>query len=181
MLFRFELPTLTVAFMARMIRKAGPIFDRILDVFSVIACVVILSIMVAVSVKVVFRYFLLARLIGVDELAESALLYITFLGGAWLLRREGHVSIDILFIRLRKGARTLLTVITSLLGAAVSTILVYSGTIATIDVWRRGVFTPTILEVPKVAILCIIPLGSTLLAIQFLRRAWSGLRTKRDG
>ena len=59
-------------------------------------------------------------------------------------------------------------------------ILVYYGTVATLDTWQRGVFTPTILEIPKAAILCIIPIGSILLGIQFLRRAWTALRVK-DG
>lgn len=160
-----------------MLRKAATAVDRIFDVFGVLAGIVIVAIMVAISVKVVFRYFLLARLMGVDEIAESALLYISFLGAAWLLRREGHVSIDILFIRLKKRTQAILTVITSIIAALMSMILVYSGTMATIDTWQRGVVTPTILEIPKAAILCIIPLGSALLVIQFLRRAWSHLNT----
>lgn len=161
----------------KILSKAASIFDRILNLFGVLAGMVIVAIMLAVSIKVVFRYFLLARLMGVDEIAESALLYISFLGAAWLLRREGHVSIDILFIRLKKRTQAILTVITSIIAALMSMILVYSGTMATIDTWQRSVVTPTILEIPKTAILCIIPLGSALLVIQFLRRAWSHLNT----
>jgi len=67
----------------RMVKKVEFIFDFILDVFGFLAGMVIISIMVAVSVKVVFRYLLAARLLGVDEIAEIALLYITFLGSAW--------------------------------------------------------------------------------------------------
>ncbi len=164
-----------------MLRKVGTAFDRILDAFGVLAGIVIVAIMLAVSIKVVFRYFLLARLMGVDELAESALLYITFLGAAWLLRREGHVSIDMLFIRLRKKNQSRLSIVTSLIAAIISMILVYFGTMTTIDAFQRGVVTPTILEVPRSAILAIIPVGSALLTIQFLRRAWSHFRGNEHG
>jgi TRAP-type C4-dicarboxylate transport system permease small subunit len=162
------------------LRKVEFIFDRILDVFGLLAGMVLIAIMTAVSVKVVFRYLLMARLIGVDEIAEIALLYITFLGSAWLLKREGHVSIDLLFMRLEPKTQAKLTVITSLLGAVVSLVFVFYGAWATIDAWSRSIVTPTILELPKAAILAIIPLGSVLLVIQFLRRAWAWSTDKQD-
>lgn len=165
----------------KILSKAASIFDRILDLFGVLAGMVIVAIMLAVSIKVVFRYFLLARLMGVDELAETALLYISFLGAAWLLRREGHVSIDVLFTRLRKKTQSRLTIVTSLIAAVMSMILVYSGTLTTIDTWQRGVVTPTILEVPRSVIFAIIPVGSAMLTIQFLRRAWSHFRGNEHG
>ncbi len=162
----------------KIVRKAELIFDRILDVFGLLACMGIMAIMVAVSVKVVFRYLLVARLIGVDEITEIALLYITFLGAAWVLRREGHVNLDLLFIRLASKTQARLTVITSLFGAAVFLVFALIGTWVSIDAWQRGIVTPTILELPKAAILFIIPLGSALLAIQFLRRAWAWAKGK---
>lgn len=162
------------------VTKVELIFDRILDVFGLLAALVLIAIMMAVSVKIVFRYLLMARLIGVDEIAEIALLYITFLGSAWLLRREGHVNLDLLFMRLEPKIQAKLTVITSLLGAGFSMVFVLYGAWATIDAWRRGIVTPTILELPKAAILGIIPLGSLLLVIQFLRRAWAWGKGKRD-
>ncbi len=162
----------------KIVRKAGRIFDRILDVFGLLACMGIMAIMVAVSVKVVFRYLLVARLIGVDEITEIALLYITFLGAAWVLRRKGHVNLDLVFIRLASKTQARLTVITSLLGAAVFLAFALFGTWVTIDAWQRGIVTPTILEIPKAAILFIIPLGSLLLMIQFLRQAWASTQGK---
>ena len=164
----------------KVVRKAEYIFDRILDVFGLLAGMVLVAVMVAVSVKVVFRYLLLARLMGVDEITEIAMLYVTFLGAAWLLRREGHVNIDLLFIRLKQETQARLTVVTSLMGAAVSLVFVFYGVWATFDVWQRGIVTPTILEVPKAAILAIIPLGSILLVIQFLRQAWACGKGKND-
>lgn len=160
--------------------KIAGIFDRTVDVFSIIAAVLLIAIMLAVSVKVVFRYFLHTGLTGIDEISEIIMLYLTFLGAAWLLRRGGHITIDLLFVRLKPKAQVRLNVITSVLGIIICLILVWYGTLATVSFWQRGILTPTILEVPRALIIAIIPLGSLLLGLQFLRRAWLSGTGKLD-
>ena len=158
--------------------KIRRIFDRVLDVFGTLAALLLVTMMLAVSVKIFFRYSLHITMIGVDEMSEVTLLYITFLGTAWLLRREGHVTIDVFFIRLKPKNQTHLTVLTSILGAIICLVVVYFGVLATLDMAQRNVVTPTILELPRAAIVVIIPIGSLLLMIQFLLRAWSHLTGK---
>ena len=155
------------------------LFDRILNVSAVLGGLLLVLIMLAVSTKVVFRYFLHMGLLGVDEISEILLLCITFLGAAWLLRRGGHITIDLLFIRLKPKTQTWLNLITSVLGMIMSLILVWYGTAAIVSFWQRGVMTPTILELPRAATIAIIPVGSFLLGIQFLRRAWSCISEQR--
>ena len=158
--------------------KLRRVFDRILDVFAALAALLLIVMMLAVSIKIFFRYSLQTAIIGVDELSEVALIYLTFLGAAWLLRREGHVSIDMLFIRLRPKNQANLMILTSILGAILSLVLVIFGTLATLDTIERNVVTVTILEFPRAAILIIIPIGSLLLMFQFLLRAWSRITNK---
>lgn len=160
--------------------KITGIFDRTVDVFSIMGGVLLVAIMLAVSVKIIFRYFLHEAIVGVDEIAEISMLYLTFLGAAWLLRRGGHITIDLLFARLKPKAQARLNITTSVFGLFISLILVWYGTAATVSFWQRGILTPTILEVPRALIIGIIPVGSLLLAIQFLRRAWANLTGKLD-
>lgn len=160
--------------------KITGIFDRTVDVFSIMGGVLLVAIMLAVSVKIIFRYFLHEALVGVDEIAEISMLYLTFLGAAWLLRRGGHITIDLLFARLKPKTQARLNIITSVFGLFISLILVWYGTTATVSFWQRGILTPTILEVPRALIIGIIPAGSLLLALQFLRRAWANLTGKLD-
>ncbi len=163
-----------------MSKKVIGIFDRTLDLCSVSGGVLFIAIMLAVSVKVVFRYFLHIALVGTDEISEVTLLYITFLGTAWLLRKEGHVRIDILFIRLKPKTQARLNIITSVLGAIMCLVLVWYGTLATLGLWHRGIVTPTILELPRALTIAIIPVGSLLLSLQFMRRAWSYVTGKEQ-
>jgi TRAP-type C4-dicarboxylate transport system permease small subunit len=100
------------------------------------------------------------------------LLYVTFLGATWLLKREGHVSVDVVVERLNPRARLWFNVIISILIGALCLVMAFSGVSATLNVYRRGVFTVTTLEVPLALLVAVIPLGFFLLFIQFLRRAY---------
>ena len=151
--------------------RAGRIFDAVLDTGAVLAGALVLGAMLVTSVKVVFRYVLRQGLIGVDQLSGLLLLYIAFLGAGWVLRHEGHVTVDLLVGRLGPGARRRLEVVNSLIGAAICFVLAWYGTVEVVDSWRRGILIPAELEIPRVVNLAVIPLGCLLLALQFVRRA----------
>lgn len=151
--------------------RAARIFDAILDAGAVLAGVLVLAVMLVTSVKVVFRYVLRLGLIGVDQLSGAMLLYIAFLGAAWVLRRDEHVTIDLLVVRLSGPARRRLDAVTSVVGAAVCFVLAWYGTVEVADSWRRGILIPAEIEIPRVVNLVVIPLGSLFLGLQFVRRA----------
>jgi C4-dicarboxylate transporter DctQ subunit len=146
------------------------IFDHILNVMAFLAGLILVFIMVSVGLEVIMRYFFNRPLMWVTEVTECLLLYITFLGSAWLLREEGHVKVDILLNRLKPRAAAFLGIIGSLVGIFVSIIMTVYGLSVTWDYFKRGIYTPTAMEIPVSAILLIIPLGSFILSVQFLRR-----------
>lgn len=163
----------------RLQAKASHILDGILGSFSSLACALLIFIMLAVCAEIVMRYFLNAPILWVVEISEVILLYITFLGAAWLLRREGHVRIDMLLTRLPPKPQVLLNIITSTIGVLMWLALTWYSIVVTLDLFQRGVLTPTVLHLPRFAIILIIPVGSLLLAIQFLRRAGGYWKTWR--
>ncbi|MFC2013938.1 TRAP transporter small permease subunit [Chloroflexota bacterium] len=163
----------------RLFAKVSSIFDGTLNVFAYMAGCLILFIMLAIGFDVVLRYFLNRPIIWVGEISEYTLLYITFLATAWLLRREGHVRMDIVLRRLTPKTQSLVNLITSLVGAIICMAIVLYGTQTTWSHFQRGLFIPTHLEPPKFILLLIIPLGSFLLFIEFIRRAYSHLESWR--
>lgn len=159
-------------------RPSGPgaggawrLFDLIIDAGAVLAAVLLIAVMLMTTIKVVFRYGLHEGLIGIDQLSGTALLYITFFGAAWVLRREEHVSIDILLGALPLHTRRQLHVVSSLLGAVVCLCLTVFGTLEVISSLQRGIRIPAEIEIPRAVNLVVIPLGCFFLALQFLRRA----------
>ncbi len=167
----------------KLVRGVTAIFDSIVSLFGTLVVVLLIFMMLAVSTEVVMRYFLNRPPIWVIEVTEYSLLYITFLGAAWLLRKEGHVKVDLVLTRLKPGTQAFLNATTSALCAIACLILAWYGVKVTWDHFQTGYFLSTILRPPSFAIVLIIPVGSFLLFIQFLRRMYHYLeswRTSRE-
>lgn len=163
------------------IAKAGRTFDAILDAGGAISGVLLVVVMLVTSIKVFFRYVLQEGLIGVDQLSGTLLLWVTFFGAAWVLRREEHVTVDLLISHLGAKAQRWLTVINSLICAALCLTLTYFGTREVIESVERGILIPAEIEIPRVVNLYVIPLGCLLLLVQFMRRARLAWRGKAAG
>ena len=146
------------------------IFDRTLNIMTFLAGMLLIFIMLSVCLEVILRSFINRPQIWVTEVTECLLLYITFLGTAWLLREEGHVKVDVILNRLKPQTTAFLGIISSIMGVLVSITLTIYGFNVTWDYFQRGIYTPTALEIPVSAILLIIPIGSLMLFIQFIRR-----------
>ena len=134
------------------------------------AGILLVFIMLSVCMEVILRSFINRPQIWVTEVTECLLLYITFLGTAWLLREEGHVKVDVILNRLKPQTTAVLGIISSIIGVLVSITLTIYGFNVTWDNFQRSIYTPTALEIPVFAILAIIPIGSLMLFIQFIRR-----------
>ena len=146
------------------------LFDRLLDGLAVLASLMIVFTMIAVSLDVCLRFFFNAPLLGITEITEYMMLYTCMLGAAWLLRSDGHVSIDIVTNLLPGKARRGLLIATTLICAATCAYITYWGAVTTWDHFERGIRDFKILEIPKWTFLVSIPIGFTLLTIEFLRK-----------
>jgi TRAP-type C4-dicarboxylate transport system permease small subunit len=163
----------------KLVRKFINIFDRTLDLLALLAIVLIIFVMLAVDTEVVTRYFWGRPITGTLEVIAYCLLFITFLGTAWVLREEAHVRMDIVLTRLKLGTQHLLNIITSIISAAICFIIMWYGVRVTWETFQMGLRAATELETPEYLVLFIIPIGSFLLFIQFLRRTYGYLHSWR--
>jgi TRAP-type C4-dicarboxylate transport system permease small subunit len=155
----------------RLLGKLSAIFDTLVDTLSIVAGVLLISLMLATCLGVFFRYFLGRSILGLVDISEVLLLYITFLGAAWLLRKEGYVKVELLSDRLSPRTRAWLEIIISAICAICCLVVVRSGVQLAWDFVQRGVMTPGIIGLNRAWPIAIIPLGSLLLALQLLKRA----------
>ena len=166
-------------------KRAARVFDFVIDGGAVLAAVLLIAVMLTTTIKVVFRYGLEKGLIGVDQISGTMLLYIAFLGAAWVLKREEHVTLDIALNALRPKYRRQLLVSGSIVGGLVCLILSGVGTAEVISSLQRDIRIPAELEIPRAINLVVIPIGCLFLGLQFLRRAWrigrSSTWTPSDG
>jgi TRAP-type C4-dicarboxylate transport system permease small subunit len=153
--------------------KASAVFDFILGALVYVAAAILLFITLAVCWDVVARAAASRPLPWVLEFTEYGLLYMTFLCAAWVLRKEGHVTSDLLIGSLSKQKQIVMNTITSIMGALVCLVLTWFGTAVSLEKLQMGSYQPTPMEPPDFPIFIIIPIGSFLLFIQFMRRAWA--------
>ena len=156
-------------------------FDRLLDLMAALAGVILVFIVAAVCYTIFMRFFFKETTIWIIQTTEYALLWIVFLATAWLLREGGHITTDIIYVHLTEKAKQYLNFIMALVGALVCLIMLYYGVAYTYDCIINSVTDVRAVTVPKSAVFIIIPIGSLLLVIQFLRMAWDRLAEIRAG
>jgi TRAP-type C4-dicarboxylate transport system permease small subunit len=140
-------------------------FNKIL-VF--IASIMMAGLMIIVCIDLSLRYFFNSPLLWGTEVTEILLLYITFLGMAWVFREDGHVVIDVITGKATGSQKKILSGVGYFLVGIVSAVLVYYGFHCTYDHYTRGVFNPTVIETPIWLIIIVIPVGSIPLFLEVL-------------
>jgi C4-dicarboxylate transporter DctQ subunit len=152
--------------------KINVAFDHVLNSLAYMASLLILIAWVIVCGEIVMRYFFKNPLTWAVEFTEYIMLYTTFLGSAWLLREEGHVSINLVLSRLNPRTEAIINFITSIFGIMACSIIVWYGAKSTLTHYRDGIRAFTAMLLLKWPFIIIIPFGSLLLSIQFVRRAY---------
>ena len=145
--------------MNKLLAKGGTIFDYIIGSLTYLAAAILIFIMLAVVWDVIARAVASQPLKWVLEFSEYNLLYITFLGTAWLLRRDGHVSMDILLVYLKPRASALIGFVTSILIAMICFILFWYGTQVTWEQFQLCILQSNVIENPTHLEFVVIPLG----------------------
>ena len=145
-------------------------------VFVFFASLMMAALVIIVCVDLTLRYFFNAPLLWGTEVTEILLLYITFLGAAWVFKEDSHVVIDVFIGKATGNRKKSLILFSYLIVGIVSAVLIYYGFVTTYDHYRRGVFNPTIIETPIALIIAVIPIGSIPLLLEVFVKSWKVLK-----
>lgn len=125
---------------------------------------------IGTCIDVIFRYFLNRPIHWMLEITEYIMLYIPFLGAAYVLKEDGHIRVDILVNHLNEKTKRILYIITSFVGGMVMLTYTWFGGQVTWEYFKRGVPALESLKTPMFLILMVIPIGGFFFAIQFFRQ-----------
>ena len=156
-----------------MTRILGKSLDRIEDIFAFLGGILLVVAVFSVVFQVIARYFFGLSFIWINEVNEYILLYVPFLGAAWLLRHNGHVTVDLLVRVLPPRIKKASNILVAALGIIISAVLVWYGTSVTMEAYARGTVSTTSTQIPLVYLLVVIPVGSLLLLFEFIRKAFN--------
>lgn len=160
--------------------KIGKAFDYVINYLACLAGALIALIVLVVTAQVIARFVFNYAILWAFDTTEYLLGFFAFLAAAWVLRREGHVSLDAAINLLSPRKLALVMAITSLIAAIITLIIAWYGVETTIDHFQRGTVTGGMsLKLPQWQVLSVMPLGFSLFAIQFLRRSYGYFKLRR--
>ena len=97
-----------------------------------------------------------------------------------MLKKEGHVVIDSAISRLSPRAQSMLHVFNSVICALACLLLTWNGAKVTRDLILSAETAVSVLEPQKWILMLIVPIGSFLLVIQFIIRAFDYFRRWKE-
>lgn len=164
----------------RPIKKSNSIFDWVIYALAILAAALIIFIVIATTTEIVSRLTLNHSISGILEITEYCLLFMTFLGAAWVLREEGHVKIELILSRLGTRTQCILNIVTSIIALIICIIVTWYGIKVTWEYYETGYLLSTVLKPASFYLFAVIPLGMFLLAIQLIRRIGKFVRELRS-
>lgn len=158
-----------------MIKLLIKLLDKVCRLCAVIAAILLLFVTFSIAYSIITRQMGLGSPIWIFQFNEYSLLWITFLGTAWLLAEDKHVQICLLTNVLGKRVNKILEISHSLVGFGLCGVLAWYGFFSTQSHFARNVIDTQAVDVPKWIILVVIPFGFVLLSLQFLRNFFVSL------
>ncbi len=146
------------------------IFDRIIDFMAFLAGLLLVGAVLIVSLEICMRYFVQRPQVWTVEVCEYILFALAFLGAPWLLKKGGHVGVDIIAERMTPRIQGYLGFFSSLTGMVISGIIVWFSAATAWDCYVSGVVVTKTLTIPKHYFLLLITLGYLLLLLEFARQ-----------
>ena len=154
-------------------RQLRIILDRTIDSLAVFTQALVILIMLVVCADVFLRYFFNSPMFWVLESTQFALVFITFLGAAWVLKIDGHVRMDIVINRFSQRTQTRVNIVTSILCAIICLVVTWYGAVVWWDYLQIDFIYPGSLKIPAYLLEFVIPMGGLILSIQFLRKTYN--------
>lgn len=144
------------------------VFEWASTIMAVLASLIILSITLLVSYNALSRWWMGQTVPGSNQVVEAGLVWLTFLGAAWILRRDGHVKVDVLYMVLPDRIVRYLWYLGMILAALATAGMVYFSAVEVLKQFESGRRVYGQIAFERWIIMWMIPFGFAMLALEFL-------------
>ncbi len=127
---------------------------------------------VAVFYNVVMRYIFRKPIHWTTEVTSLMLVFITFLGAAYMVKEEKHIKFTLIYERLHGTGKAVVDVINSLAGIVFSLVLAWEAWKATKIALMTNMRMPSLLGTPYYIPYLLIVIGSVMIALEFFVRIY---------
>jgi TRAP-type mannitol/chloroaromatic compound transport system permease small subunit len=157
--------------MRRLLRLAAGI-DALVDACGRLVAWVMLALVLLMSANVLLRYLFSIGSVATQELEWHLMSPIVLLGMAYALLHDGHLRVDLLYVKLPERARLLVNLAASLIGVVFSGLVIYLGWKYVLQSYAIDEGSPDPGGLPHRFILkAFIPLGFALLLLYSIAEA----------
>lgn len=154
------------------LRAAVRVYDGFVTLMALVAAAMLVWLMVSTVVSVGMRNFGMQPFAWLFTSSEYALLYMTMLGAPWLVRRKGHVHIELVTAALPPSLRRMLSRAVSLACVVVCAILAWKGYDLVQLNLARSDFDVRAYFYPRWLLTIAFPISFGLMAVEFSRFAF---------
>lgn len=161
-------------------RTINRIIDVCIDALSGIAALSLGFLLVGICYSTFSRFLFNKPITSLVEYSTYSLVYITFLAAPQILRSRGHIYLDIITNMLPKKANSILGVGVNIVGAIISGVILYFGSLVVIDNYIFKVKVMDSMGTPQYILTMAIPIGMLFLTIQFIRNLFADLRQFKE-
>ncbi len=155
--------------------------DRISDAAGYVSGVLLLVSTLVICEAVALRYFIGAPTVWQTELSVYLLMFAAFVGGAYGLKHGDHVNVDIVIDKLPRRARGVATIVAAALGLLFVAVVAY----ISFGLWwhatETGQRSGTAWNPRMTFPYFIIPLGATLMSLQYVSIIYDRVQELRFG
>lgn len=159
------------------------IIDRVLETLcrlgTMCGALLVIATMAVVGYSVLLRYIFGEPQVWTDELVSFWLVAIVTLGAADVLRRDGHIRIDLLTNHLPPHVQKWVDVCGLVSVILLSAVLTISGWEMVEFSWSVGLLSEGYLELPMWIPQSFVPIGFALMGMAALHRLLQRLRTRK--
>ncbi|NYT37179.1 TRAP transporter small permease subunit [Allopusillimonas soli] len=140
-----------------------------------LASILVLADLLLIGCAVLLRYVFSSPIVGNDEIVASTLTALVMLAAPDVLRRNGHIGVDVLVGALPPRLATWASVWSCLSVLMVAALLIVNGWKAVTLSRTIGLLTEGHLEMPVWMLQLFLPLGGLLLALVAVELLWRAL------
>ena len=150
------------------------IWKRVYDGLGHVGGVILAVMALAVFVQVVFRYFGIVGIDGLEEVPRYLFIWLVMIGAAAAMHRDEHTILDYFINRMSPRLRALTVAFTSAVGIV---LFVYLIKLSFVLVPNAQYQTSAGLGLPLGYVFVAVPVGAVLIILPMLRRLYRELRS----
>ena len=156
--------------------RSNSVFDRILQLCFIASGFLIIIVILLTGYEVMMRYVFGIGEAWVTEIINNLLLFVAFLGAAWVQKIRGHVAIDLIYLHQKPKTQIIFDIVVAIIGIISCLVMTYYSGETAVDNLLRGIKEYTTVRAPRGLIIGIMPVGFFLLSIEFIRQAQTHIK-----